>query len=856
MANFTWENFDTEFINSVVYSPNTASEHKPAIENHEKDLLIASMNCICSFPNQNFVKKYRTEIEFRVLKNYPELIKDISKVLKITATNYLGLLTQLSAMPLSASLINAYIHALIKIGGLDIGYTSYSRFTSTLSIDITKSIASEVPLYDFQEDAVKTLFKQLIEDDKASGMLVMPTGSGKTRTAVYFLLKKMISQGYQVIWLTHRHLLIDQTAQNFYDFAPLAKLESPGINKLELVCVSGHHQTIRATKKDNTVIIMSIQSVCRSLDFLKSVLQKKTIIIVDEAHHTLARSYQNTINRIRKYRKDAKLLGLTATPVRSTDNASKQLLALFENNIIYEISMSNLIVQGILAIPEFTRIDTNEDFEPIISIDEKKFIDKYGELPETLVSKIASSCSRNGLIVSHYVQNRTKYGKTLMFAMNKLHCVMLCEDLHKQGVKCDYIYSGLEDNSEKIRRFKEGELDVLVNINIMTEGSDVPDINTVFLTRPTQSEGLLMQMVGRGMRGKAAGGTEKVNIVDFCDKWDVFNKWLNPEWLMDGDIEEDDPHPREKVIRPYETYSWDLCKDLYSVMTFANIKANTLISLPVCWYALIDEDGNDRRMLVFEDQLSGFVSMMKDKHVWLTKKNVDIEEIQQKYFGGFVTVPTTRDIEMLVTNLRRDDDPPQRFILENRKSIDPVYLAENIRSKRLNPLDVAAKIFAENPMVKNIYGDLNNYSMKVCEHVIFQNGIPPLGIRIEELPEEIIPYRMGPFHDLHELVSEVKNEMFGGSYDGISSISWTDKPYKTYYGKYYYFDNRIKINCVLNSPDVPRETVKYVVYHELLHRDYFRHDTKFRIMEHKYPEYPEHERFFVSQMSIFDIKEW
>ena len=72
----------------------------------------------------------------------------------------------------------------------------------------------------------------------------------------------------------------------------------------------------------------------------------------------------------------------------------------------------------------------------------------------------------------------------------------------------------------------------------MTEGMDVPDIQTVILTRPTQSEGLLMQCIGRGMRGhKADKGTENVNIIDFHGKWSVFKKWLNPEWLIADECE-------------------------------------------------------------------------------------------------------------------------------------------------------------------------------------------------------------------------------------------------------------------------------------------------------------------------------
>ena len=168
-------------------------------------------------------------------------------------------------------------------------------------------------------------------------------------------------------------------------------------------------------------------------------------------------------------------------------------------------------------------------------------IRRYGELPETLVSKIADSASRNKVIIEQYMNNKERYGKTLIFALNVIHCRFIYDELKERGVRVGYIHSGKDDNTMVINDFKNGNLDVLVNVNIMTEGTDVPDIQTVMLTRPTQSEGLLMQCIGRGMRGpKANNGTETVNIIDFHDKWSVCNKWLNPQWLIDDEREEED----------------------------------------------------------------------------------------------------------------------------------------------------------------------------------------------------------------------------------------------------------------------------------------------------------------------------
>ena len=155
-----------------------------------------------------------------------------------------------------------------------------------ISIDLRKSIYNEIPLYDFQEDAIDKLYESLITNDEERGLLVMPTGSGKTRTAVYFLLKNMVSREYQIIWLTHRHMLIDQTADAFYNFAPLIKSQNPAAKKLDMVCVSGEHSSIKATKKTDDVMIIGVQYGFRNNYYLNKVLAKK-IIVVDEAHHML-----------------------------------------------------------------------------------------------------------------------------------------------------------------------------------------------------------------------------------------------------------------------------------------------------------------------------------------------------------------------------------------------------------------------------------------------------------------------------------------------------------------------------------------------------------------------------------------
>lgn len=858
MHKFTWNNFDEEFISSIIYSEKTKKDLKPSRKTDDKDMLMPTMERIAAYPTKEFIITYRTEIEFKLLTKQPELVTKIyKKQIGDESTNYRSMLNQLSKTSLGTTLIGAYISALCELGSGDYEYEEPSRFAQPITINLCASVVNDIPLYDFQKTAVEKLNDSLIENNKESGLLVMPTGSGKTRTAVYFLLKNMISRDYQVIWLTHRHMLIDQTADTFYNFAPLVKILKPKVKSLKMACISGEHSTIKATEKDDDIIIISVQSVCRSLDYLKTVLAKEVIIVVDEAHHTVAMSYRKTIDYIRKIRKNAKLLGLTATPIRGIDSESKYLMQLFNNNIIYDISMSELITKQILADPHFEQIYTNTNFEAVMSIDEAKLINKYGEIPPTLADKIAHSTKRNKTIVDTYMENKERYGKTIVFALNAFHCFTLCKELQERGVICDYIYSANKDNEVKIRRFKDNELEVLVNINILTEGSDVPDIQTVFLTRPTQSEGLLMQMIGRGMRGKFSGGTEKVTIVDFCDKWDTFNKWLNPEWLI-GEVEPPVEDDIEYNLVEKKSTPWSLIGEIYKGISFkGDYTAITNLTLPVGWYSLLDDEGNDFTMLVWKEQLKGFNNMDKDKNEIIRSTDITADNIICKYFGGFEMPPSKKDINLFLSNWFANDTMPHMFSFENRSDIDPVLLVSKFKEQNIGIVDLDNKvkeIFESNiEIIENIYGDFQSYYNRIIDCIRYKEGLLPIDSIVEEIPVELLPYKIESTHNLKELTFEVINEMFDGKYTKIESVEWTDKPYKSFYGRYF-IGGIIRINKLLDSSQVDKEVIKFVIYHELLHRDYWSHDKAFYREEHKYPNYTEYNRFLDYKIGNYKLE--
>lgn len=154
-------------------------------------------------------------------------------------------------------------------------------------------------------------------------------------------------------------------------------------------------------------------------------------------------------------------------------------------------------------------------------------------------------------------------------------CEYLRKALLNRNVRADAVYAYVaahhgsaddrnrrkeSDNSKAFLDFKEGRLDVLINVKMLTEGTDVPDVQTVFLTRQTTSRILLTQMVGRGLRGQEFGGTEKAYIVSFIDDWTHRIDWASFDPLNPGEADESTPDYGKRP--PIQLASIDLVRRL------------------------------------------------------------------------------------------------------------------------------------------------------------------------------------------------------------------------------------------------------------------------------------------------------
>lgn len=785
-------------------------------------------------------------------------------------------------------------------------------------INIKESVKdSKQLIMPHQSEAVQCL-KDYYELDKdipdRAGMLVMPTGSGKTYTAVTWLLSDAIAKGYTVVWLVHRLELVEQTFMEFRKQAPL--LKETGVDTFRVLPVSGLHLRMGSLVKSN-VYVCSVQSVANKFGFrhIRRLLgfhgKEKLLVVVDEAHHSVSASYNKIINKLRDINSNMALLGLTATPYRMSESEQARLQNIYHitqnirNNkghrgFIYEVTLKKLLESGFLAEPIYEKVDTNiqGEIEFAVSEEDKAYFERFKELSEKLKKEIARSSARNGIILEQYIKHQKKYGKTLIFAVNQMHAEKLCEEFNKKGITCDYAVSNRADSTEVIKRFKNNEFQVLINVQILTEGSDIPDVQTVFLTRQTNSDSLLMQMIGRALRGEKAGGTKLAYIVSFHDNWDKFFTWLDPTKLKEIDIVDNETEKSIEVvgedgknieIAPSEDFAKvkellkklaqsegielpgdistldsteddeseiserDMYNKLYdSVRAFITSK-QTQLSVPVGWYSVVDEDdGQDLNVMVFEEQLSVYQEIAHSLEV---VKKLTAKRLIATYFGACKVKPIETDMVKIINFISTENAMPEYFTFEERKYIDPYNIAKVLLDRRKETLteddeaesELLKAYFEQYAILRDIYKIFFAFKKSVYDCMAEIEG----GV-IKNVPDSREEYEMvAQCFDLKELMDEVLEMYPKLNIDGLVELGWSNKVIKNWYAlctvtkdwEYY----QIHVNKLLSSPQVDREVIKYLLFHELLHQNgYWDHDMEFRLREWQYPHSDELDNFLDS----------
>lgn len=567
-------------------------------------------------------------------------------------------------------------------------------------------------LYEHQEEAIRKLDAM---DKRGSfrTLLVLPTGGGKTLTAAYWLLRNAVDQNKKILWLAHRHLLLEQAAEAFARNAYTDTMVNRTVFNYRII--SGMHDKPVHIQKTDRILIVSKDSMIRSLDKLKNWLNGEEIyLVIDEAHHAVAKSYKKIIQYVADHTKSMKLLGLTATPFRTSEDEQGALKQVFTDDIVYKTDLDTLIKKGILATPTFIDCNTNIQFTEHLGVQALKSIENLDTLPENIVNDIAGSKERNRIIVDEYINNYEKYGPTIVFALNKNHAITLNalfnEKGKKYGIKSEFIISEVQDmitgitisnadNERKIEAYRNGEIQVLINVNILTEGTDLPKTHTVFLTRPTVSTTLMTQMVGRALRGLKAGGTKEAYIVSFVDDWNDKIAWVNPETLTEAEYHEKETlaETQKQQIRLIAISKIEE----FARMADAAVDTSALDStpaielIPLGMYMLSTLECN-HQILVYNSTQNAYQSLIRDLPNLMEHYGIEGETIPEETLDDMTEhcFQSYFDENMIPSCNRNDIEHLLKFYAQ--KAVAPLFVTiDEMERKKLDVSEIAKKIYDE-----------------------------------------------------------------------------------------------------------------------------------------------------------------
>tara|TARA_R100000231_G_scaffold687_1_gene1268 strand:- start:228 stop:1916 length:1689 start_codon:yes stop_codon:yes gene_type:complete len=350
-------------------------------------------------------------------------------------------------------------------------------------------------LRDYQNLAISNVRKSY-EARYRSVLLTLPTGAGKT--VIFSEITKLAKlKGANVLILVHRKELIDQAGD---------KLTKADV-KYGIIA-AGHKES------KNNVQVASVQTLINRLNNPNQF----DLIIIDEAHHSVANSWRKIFNFYRKALK----LGVTATPMRMTGAGLGEIF----DNLIVGSTIPELVEQKYLA--------DHEVYAPPNKLNLNKIRTIRGDFSKKEVEDELEKVD----IVGDAVDNYRKLGKNkpaIAFCISVKHGQYVTNKFKQAGYNAELITGSMKSDDRKtlVDNFKNGKIQILVSIDVVSEGFDVEGCYCAILLRPTQSEALYIQQVGRVLRpepNKVAivldhvGNTKRHGFVDDVRDFDLHQK--------------------------------------------------------------------------------------------------------------------------------------------------------------------------------------------------------------------------------------------------------------------------------------------------------------------------------------------
>ena len=333
----------------------------------------------------------------------------------------------------------------------------------------------------YQQAAKEEIFAAW--DDYKNVMFQMPTGTGKTRlfTSIISDIKAwgiLNNKDIKILIIAHRVELIEQISENLDKYRV-----SHGI------IAGGKTRNLRPQ-----VQVASIQTISHRTNINIAKSLAVDYIIIDEAHHSLANSYKLLWNLY----PESKKLGVTATPWRMNHQG---FTSIYEKLILSK-QIKDFIKEGWLSPYSYFSIsNASRVSQEISNINE---FDIEGDYKISALERVMDqSPIRANLLKSYLTLAKGKKG--IIYSVSRKHSDHICEEYRQAGINIVRIDSETPRDERRlfVQRFKKGLIDIIVNVDIFSEGFDCPDIEFIQLARPTKSLVKFLQQVGRGLRPTA-----------------------------------------------------------------------------------------------------------------------------------------------------------------------------------------------------------------------------------------------------------------------------------------------------------------------------------------------------------------
>ena len=382
------------------------------------------------------------------------------------------------------------------------------------------------PLFQHQRQAAKRIAKYLTSDTRRA-LLHMPTGSGKTRTAMNLIAEHLReNEPTIVVWLAHSQELCAQATEEF-----ALAWSNLGNREVNIYRYWSDHDIDITSIKDGLVVAglsKAFETANRQIRFITELGRKTSLVIMDEAHSAVAETYSILLDALVIQRQDTALLGLTATPGRSwlDMDEDEKLSRFFAHQKVslsiegYANPVDYLVDEGYLARAEFQSLMHGATTN--MTVADLRAIESSLEIPRRILRKLAEDDQRNLRIYVEIERLSKQHKRILVFAATVEHSDLLAAVLRVRGYDARSVTSKGSANERKnaIQRYKQqtDNVRILCNFGVLTTGFDAPQTSAAVIARPTKSLVLYSQMVGRAIRGKKAGGNDNAEIVTIVDK--------------------------------------------------------------------------------------------------------------------------------------------------------------------------------------------------------------------------------------------------------------------------------------------------------------------------------------------------